>query len=142
MDSFRRFAYITIACDVCFAGVAAAILLVAFSSYPPLALLLAANVALAICLILGLRVWRLTADNVARTELWQALDRDESLCGDESRHVACEILGNAQLRFARAAALAAIMLSASSLIVSIVMRSTSQVVAAGGVHAMHASTVH
>jgi hypothetical protein len=141
MDSFRRFAYAAVACDVSFAGVAAAILLVTFRSYPPLALLLAANVALGICVVLGLRVSRLTADNVTRTELWQALERDERLLGDESRHIACEILGHALLRFARAAALAAIVLSASSLILSLAMQSTSQVVAAGGIHAMHASTI-
>lgn len=141
MDPFRRFAYFTVLRDASFATLAASTLMVGFSFHPPLALLLAANVALAICLVFGLRSWRLTEDRVMRTEPWRVLERDERPVGDEGRRMAREILAETLLRFARAAALAAIVLSGSSLMVSIGLQSASRVVAASGAHAMHAAAV-
>lgn len=134
MDPFRQCAYAMVAFDAAFAAVATAGLIIAFSSDPPLALLIGANVALALCLGFGLRAWLLTEANVAGTEPWCVLDDAERPQGEGARRAARDILQMALLRFARAAAMVAILLAGSSLLLSLGIQGTADVIAAPGVH--------
>ncbi|HEX2138773.1 MAG TPA: hypothetical protein VHG33_03565 [Woeseiaceae bacterium] len=140
MEPFRQFAVFSIVRDGSFVAVAAATLMLAFSFHPRLALLIGANMAFIFCICLGLRAMRLDAERVTRTEPWRGLERDERPEGEQGRHWACEAFRDLLLRSARLAALIAIVLSSSSLILTMIQPAAHQTLAAAGAHALEATT--
>ena len=132
MGAFRRFAFATTARDATFVALAAATLMLAFSNAPALALSIGANIALAVGLVL--RAACLKNDGIDRSEAWLTLLPEERPPGDLGRRYARDELQDVLLRFAKAAAAVAIVLYATSLIVSLTDESRSLHALVGQAH--------
>ena len=132
MDPFRRLAFFTLARDTSFVVLATATLMVGFSFMPRLALGIGANVALLYAIALMIRAGLLTDRRITRAEAWRLLRNSEDSAPDPL--LARETFRDLLLRFARTAAAAAVVLSASSLIVR-GPDPASQVAAVGPAHA-------
>ena len=118
MEAFHRFANATIARDASFVAVGAATLMVGFSFAPALALGIGANIALVFAIALLLRAACLSEDRIDRTEAWRTLRPQDRPVGDAGRRSARDDLQEVLLRFAKAAAGAAIILYGASFSVS------------------------
>jgi hypothetical protein len=125
MGAFRRFAFATAARDAGFVALAAATLMLAFSFAPALSLSIGANIALVFAVCMVLRAACLREDGIERTEAWLVLQPQERPTGDSGRRLARDELADVLLRFAKAAAGAAIVLYGASLAVSLNVESRS-----------------
>ncbi|MBX9591919.1 MAG: hypothetical protein K2X43_21715 [Hyphomonadaceae bacterium] len=125
MGAFRRQAFATAARDATFVAVAAATLMLAFSFAPALSLSIGANIALVFALGMVLRAACLSDEGVERTEAWLILRPQERPSGDAGRRLARDELQDVLLRFAKAAAGAAIVLYGASLVLSLNVQSRS-----------------
>lgn len=125
MGAFRRLAFAAAARDAGFVALAAATLMLAFSFAPALSLSIGANIALMFAIFMILRAVCLRDDSVERTEAWLVLQARERPAGDMGRRLARDELQDVLLRFAKAAAAAAILLYAASLAVSLSVESRS-----------------
>jgi len=119
MGAFRRFAFAAAARDAGFVALAAATLMLAFSFAPALSLSIGANVALVFAVCMILRAVCLRDESIERTEAWRILQPQERPAGNAGRRLARDELQDVLLRFAKAAAGAAIILYAASLTVSL-----------------------
>jgi hypothetical protein len=77
----------------------------------PAALLVAANVALLFALVLIVRAGRLTDINITRGQFWRALPARQRPRGEAGARIARRALHETWLRFAKGAAMVAIVLS-------------------------------
>ena len=125
MGTFRRFAFAAAARDAGFVALAAATLMLAFSFAPALSLSIGANIALGFAVGMVLRAACLSDDAIERTEAWRILPPQERPAGDAGRRLARDELQDVLLRFAKAAAAAAIILYGASLAVSLNAQSRS-----------------
>jgi predicted RND superfamily exporter protein len=125
MGAFRRLAYAAAARDAGFVSLAAVTLMVAFSFAPALSLSIGANIALLFAIFMILRAVCLRDESIERTEAWLVLQPRERPAGDIGRRLARDELQDVLLRFARAAAGAAIVLYGASLVVSLNAESRS-----------------
>ncbi len=125
MGAFRRFAFAAAARDAGFVALAAATLMLAFSFAPALSLSIGANIALGFAVGMVLRAACLSDDGIERTEAWRILQPQERPAGDAGRRLARDELQDVLLRFAKAAAAAAIILYGASLAVSLNAQSRS-----------------
>ena len=125
MGAFRRFAFAAAARDAGFVALAAATLMLAFSFAPALSLSIGANIALVFAVCMMLRAACLSDDGIERTEAWRILQPQERPAGEEGRRLARDELQDVLLRFARAAAGAAIILYGASLAISLNAESRS-----------------
>jgi hypothetical protein len=103
MDTFARFAFLTIARDASVSAFAAGILMIAYSFNPPLALVLGASVAMFFAGVMLVRALFLTEDRVVSTEPWMVMEPEQRPIGDDVRAVACERLETMLLRAAKTA---------------------------------------
>jgi hypothetical protein len=125
MGAFRRFAFAVTARDAALVATGAATLMLAFSFAPALSFNIGANAALLFAIGLLLRAACLSEDRIDRTEAWRALEPGERPLGDAGRRSARDELQEVLLRFAQAAAGAAVVLYAASLYVSLSAQSRS-----------------
>lgn len=125
MGAFRRFAFAAAARDAGFVALTAATLMLAFSFAPALSLSIGANIALLFAVFLILRAVCLRDESIERTEAWLILQPQERPAGDLGRRLARDELQDVLLRFAKAAAGAAIVLYGASLAVSLNVESRS-----------------
>jgi hypothetical protein len=125
MGAFRRFAFAAAARDAGFVALAAATLMLAFSFAPALSLSIGANIALVFAVCMMLRAACLSDEGIERTEAWRILQPQERPAGDAGRRLARDELQDVLLRFAKAAAGAAIVLYGASLAVSLNAQSRS-----------------
>jgi hypothetical protein len=139
MDQFRRLATFTVVRDAGFVALAASTLMLAFSFHLPLALFIGAHVALAFAVFLAVRAGRLDEARFRHCEAWRSLYPHERPRGPPGLRVARSFLDELLLRTARSAAMAAIVLSSFSLIVSMGQSPPSLAVADGGPHLVQAS---
>jgi hypothetical protein len=117
MDAFARFAFFTIARDASVSAFAAAILMLAYSFNPPLALVLGASVAMFFAAVMLVRALFLTEDRVTGTEPWLVMEPEQRPVGDTGRAVACERLETLLLAAAKnAAGIASVMFALGLLI--------------------------
>src|SRR5262245_14804651 len=116
MDTFRENAFYLLVWRAILVGLSAVVLMATSSLSLALALLVGAHVAFAFSL--GLMIWtgRLNDDGIVRVKAWRMLPPGECPSGDAGRRVARNYLIEATLRFARAAAAAAIGLAALALV--------------------------
>jgi hypothetical protein len=82
MDAFARFAFVTVARDALFAGLAGMILMVAYSFDPALALVIGASVAMFFTAVMIFRALFLTEEKVAETDPWLVMQPDERPTGE------------------------------------------------------------
>jgi hypothetical protein len=129
MEPFRKLALFTVARDAAFVALAASMWMVGFSFDPALALGIGANVTLLFSLVLIVRALRLNEERIIKVEAWRALDPNERPEGEQGRRLACQHLEELMLRFAKTAALTAVVLSSSSLLASIGLHSSDIAVA-------------
>jgi hypothetical protein len=99
--------------------------MLAFSFAPALSLSIGANIALVFALGMVLRAACLSDEGVERTEAWLILRPQERPSGDAGRRLARDELQDVLLRFAKAAAGAAIVLYGASLVLSLNVQSRS-----------------
>jgi hypothetical protein len=125
MGAFRRFAFAAAARDAGFVALAAATLMLAFSFAPALSLSIGANIALVFAVCMMLRAACLSDEGIERTEAWRILEPQERPAGDAGRRLARDELQDVLLRFAKAAAGAAIVLYGASLAISLNAQSRS-----------------
>jgi hypothetical protein len=125
MGAFRRFAFAAAARDAGFVALAAATLMLAFSFAPALSLSIGANIALVFAVCMMLRAACLSDEGIERTEAWRILQPQERPAGDAGRRLARDELQDVLLRFAKAAAGAAIVLYGASLAISLNAQSRS-----------------
>jgi hypothetical protein len=125
MAAFRRFAFAAAARDAGFVALAAATLMLAFSFAPALSLSIGANIALVFAVCMMLRAACLSDEGIERTEAWRILQPQERPAGDAGRRLARDELQDVLLRFAKAAAGAAIVLYGASLAISLNAQSRS-----------------
>jgi hypothetical protein len=118
MDKFTRHASFALLRDASFVAVAAVTLMVAFSFDPPLALKIAAYVALGFAVLLLLRALLMTEAAVVESEPWQELEPQDRPAGDEGAVWARERMEETLLRFAKTASGVACALFGSALIVA------------------------
>jgi hypothetical protein len=116
MESFCRFAGLALARDSGFVALAAFTLMVAFSFQPALAFGIGANVALIYAVTLIFRAHLLTPVRVRRIEPWRLLKHEPSRPREPDPAAAADFCKNLLLRYAKSAATAAIVLSATSLV--------------------------
>lgn len=119
MGAFRRFAFATVARDAAFVALTGATLMLAFSYAPALSLSIGANVALGFTVGMVLRAACLKDEGIERTEAWLTLQPQERPAGDAGRRMARDELQDVLLRFAKAAAGAAVILYSASLVLSL-----------------------
>ncbi|MFA6264854.1 MAG: hypothetical protein WC670_03945 [Pseudolabrys sp.] len=119
MIRFARFAYFTLFRDAGFFGLAAALLMLAFSFSLPIAFDAAATTMLVFALLLLLRVALLTERRFERSEAWSALDDHEKPEGYDGLAWARAELETMLLRFAKSAAGLAGVLYGSALVISV-----------------------
>jgi hypothetical protein len=112
MDYFRDTAFYVTVWQAFLAVLASTILIVLNDFEPATALLIAANLALLFSLVLVARAGRLTDDNVSRREFWRALPPRRRPAGEAGLRMARRVLEETWLRFAKGAALVAIVMSA------------------------------
>jgi hypothetical protein len=118
MDPFERFASFMITRDASVSAFAAAILMLAYSSTPALALVLGASVAMFFLAVMLFRALFLTEDRVTNTEPWQVLEPDQRPVGYAARAIACTQLENMLLGAAKKAAGIASVMFALGLLIS------------------------
>jgi hypothetical protein len=118
MDQFTRYASSALMRDASFVTVAAATLMVAFSFNLPLALKIAAYIALGFALLLLLRALLMTDAAVVRSEPWRELEPQDRPEGHDGAVWARERMEETLLRFAKSAAGVACALFGSALIVA------------------------
>jgi hypothetical protein len=118
MDQFTRYASSALMRDASFVTVAAATLMVAFSFNPPLALKIAAYIALGFTLLLLMRALFMTEKMVVHSEPWQGLEPQDRPPGDEGAVWARDRMEETLLRFAKTASGIACALFGSALIVA------------------------
>lgn len=118
MDQFTRYASFTVARDASFAAVAAVTLMVAFSFDPPLALEIAAHVALGFALVLLVRAFLLTESRVIQSEPWRGLEPELRPSGERAAVWARDCMEGILLRFAKTSSGIACGLIGAALIVS------------------------
>ncbi|MBS0248031.1 MAG: hypothetical protein JSR61_15555 [Proteobacteria bacterium] len=119
MICFARFAYYTLIRDAGFFGLAAILLMMAFSFSLPIAFDAGGTAILLFAVLLLLRVAFLTEMRFQRSEAWSALDEDERPQGYDGLIWARAELETMMLRFAKTAAGIAGLLYGSALIISI-----------------------
>jgi Ca2+/Na+ antiporter len=119
MIRFARFAYFTLFRDAGFFGLAAALLMMAFSFSLPIAFDAGGTMMLLFAILLLLRVALLTEQRFQRSEAWSALDEDEKPQGYDGLIWARAELETMMLRFAKTAAGIAGLLYSSALITSV-----------------------
>jgi hypothetical protein len=111
MDSFRETAF----CLTLWHGLLTllvTVLAIALNDLPaPAALLVAATVALLFALVLMARAGRLTERNVMRGQFWRTVPPRNRPPGEAGARLASRVLRETWLRFARAAAVIAIVLA-------------------------------
>jgi len=112
MENFRETAFYLTAWHAFLATLVTILLIVINDFEPPTALLIAANLTLVFALVLIARARRLTEQRIARGKLWLALPPNRRPAGDAGLRMARHVLEVTWLRFARAAAALAIVLSA------------------------------
>jgi hypothetical protein len=125
MGAFRRLAFAAAARDAAVVALAAATLMVGFSFAPALSLSIGANIALVFAIGMMLRAACLSDKGMERTEAWRFLQPQERPVGDAGRRLARDELQDVLLRFAKAAAAAAIVLYGASLTISLNAQSRS-----------------
>jgi hypothetical protein len=118
MDQFTRYVSFALLRDASFVTVAAITLMVAFSFDPPLALKIAAFIALGFALLLLLRALLMTENAVVTTEPWRGLEPQDRPEGDQGKAWACARMEETLLRFAKTASGLACALFCSSLLVA------------------------
>ena len=82
MEAFARLAWLKVALDAFFAALAAAILMFAYRSDPPLALVLGASVVMFFTVVMLVRAVFLTEEKVVSTEPWAVMPPEERPGGD------------------------------------------------------------
>ncbi len=103
MDAFARFAFFKVACDAFFAALAAAILMFAYRSDFPLALVLGASVAMFFTTVMLGRALFLTEQKLMSTEPWMVMQPEERPIGASGIADARERLETMMLGAARTA---------------------------------------
>jgi hypothetical protein len=118
MDMFRNNAFYLLVWRAILAGLIAVVLMATSGLSLALALLLGAHVAFAFSL--GLMIWtgRLNDYGILRVKAWRMLPPGDGPTGSAGRRVARNYLTETALRFARAAAAAAIGLAALALVLA------------------------
>jgi hypothetical protein len=104
MDTFARFAFVTVARDAFSAGLAGLILVVVYRSDPPLALVLGASVAMFFAAVMLCRAIFLTEQKVATTDPWAVMQPEERPSGEAGLAYARERLQMTMLAAAKNAA--------------------------------------
>lgn len=104
MDQFTRYVSFALLRDSSFVTVAAMTLMVAFSFDLPLALKIAAYVALGFALLLLMRALLITETTVVHSEPWRGLEPQDRPEGEQGTAWACQRMEEILLRFAKAAA--------------------------------------
>ena len=111
MDSYRETAFY-LAVWYAFLAALGAILLIALNDVElPFGLLIAANSALLFALVLMALLGRLNDRNITRAQFWRALPSEMRTPSEGGRRMARRALEVTWLRFAKAAALIAVLLS-------------------------------
>jgi hypothetical protein len=118
MEPFTRLAFFTIARDAIIATMAAIILVVAYRFDPPLAIVIAASVAMFYMAVMLVRAMVLTEERVEATEPWLVMQPQQRPSDARSRAVATERLETLLLRAAKTASGIAAALFALGLIAS------------------------
>jgi hypothetical protein len=134
MGAFHPFAVATIARDSTFVALAAATPMLAFGFAPALALGIGANIALLFAIGLLLRAACLSDNRIEHAEAWRILRPQERPVGDAGHRSARDDLRGVLLRFAEAAAGAAIVLYSASLYISLAAQSRSLHALVSGLH--------
>jgi hypothetical protein len=112
MDSFRDTAFYLMVWQT-FLAILATLLLIALNDIEPaIALLIAANLALLFALVLMIRANRLDEQRIVRTAFWRTIPARQRPRGEAGLRLARVALAETWLRFAKAAAAAAIVLCA------------------------------
>ena len=111
MDKFRETAFYLTVWHAFLATLVAVLLIVLNDFEPTTALLIAANLTLVFSLVLVAWAARLTEQRVARGQLWRTLPAKQRPAGEAGLRMARQVLEVTWLRFARAAAAVAIILS-------------------------------
>jgi hypothetical protein len=116
MDTFRKNVFYLLVWRAILVGLIAVVLMATSGLSLALALLVGAHVAFAFSL--GLMIWagRLNDDGIVRVKAWRMLPPGEGPTGNAGRRVARNYLTETALRFAKAAAAAAIGLAALALV--------------------------
>ncbi len=118
MDLFTRYAQFTLTRDTVFVALAAATLMVGFSFDLPLALDIAAYIALGFSLLLLFRALCLTERRIVRTEPWRGLEPEERPEGETGLRLARDEFEGLLLAFAKTASGTACALFISALVIS------------------------
>jgi hypothetical protein len=84
METFARCAFLTIVRDASFSVLAGAILVVAYSYSPPLALVIGGSVAMLFTIVMLVRAVILTDDKLVRIEPWSVMQPEELPQGDSA----------------------------------------------------------
>lgn len=103
MEAFARLAWLKVVSDAFFAALAAGILMVAYSSDPPLALVLGASVVMFFTAVMLVRALLLTEEKVVSTEPWLVMQPEERPTGDAGVAYAREQLETVMLGAAKTA---------------------------------------
>lgn len=119
MIRFARFAYFTLFRDASFFGLAAVLLMIAFSFSLPAALDAGGVTMLIFAIVQLVRVAFLTEQRFERSEAWSALDDNEKPEGYDGLVWARAELQTMMLRFAKTAAGISGLLFGSALVVSV-----------------------
>jgi|GEM_PF-1544133 len=112
MDSFRETAFYLTVWHAFLATLASILLIVLNDFEPTTALLIAANLTLVFSLVLIARAGLLTEHRIERGQLWRTVPLQQRPAGDAGLRMARNVLEMTWLRFAKAAAAVAIVLSA------------------------------
>jgi hypothetical protein len=112
MDKFREIAFYLTVWHAFLATLVAVLLIVINDFEPTTALLVAANLTLIFSLVLVARASRLTEQRIARGQFWRTVPPKQRPAGEAGLRMARHVLEVTWLRFARAAAAVAIILSA------------------------------
>jgi hypothetical protein len=111
MDSFRETAFYLTVWHAFLATLGAILLIVINDFEPTTALLIAANLALVFSLVLIARVGRLTEYRIKRGQIWNWLPPKERPAGEAGLRMARQVLEVTWLRFAKGAAVVAIVMT-------------------------------
>jgi len=112
MDKFRETAFYLTVWHAFLATLVAVLLIVINDFEPTTALLVAANLTLIFSLVLVARASRLTERRIVRGQFWRTVPPKQRPAGEAGLRMARHVLEVTWLRFARAAAAVAIILSA------------------------------
>ena len=118
MQPFRETAFYVLTWRAFVVALIALVLMITRSFELAVACRIGADIALLFSL--GLVAWtsRLDDERVVRTEAWRLSHSEQRLADQAGRRWARSVLGELELRFAKASAMVAIVLSASALVMS------------------------